>query len=55
MDYFNNQMGLKKNKLREKTKVSKDIRGKFKILFNSICKIFDGFDEKVFLKICNHY
>ena len=46
-DYFNDQMGLRKAKLREQTRVSRDIRGRFKTLFELIFKIFDGFDEKV--------
>lgn len=40
-------MGLRKNKLREKTKISRNIRGNFQALFELIFKIFDGFDEKV--------
>ena len=46
-EYFTDKMGLRKTKIQQHTKVSRDIRGNFKILFNLIFKVFDGFDEKV--------
>jgi hypothetical protein len=46
-EFFTNERGLRKTKIQEHTRVSRDIRGNFKVLFNLIFKVFDGFDEKV--------
>lgn len=43
------QRGIPRSKLEQQTKVSKNLRGKFKSLFDLIYKVFEGFDEKVLI------